>query len=1352
MKMKIKNLLLYSLLTVITISSAASIVNTLAAFIESKTIDSSATPFMDETSNELICYPLSGDGTSVAVGWGKKPNEATGSYIVPTYVSDGTNSYTVKAIIKSGFRYCGFTSVTFEGDTVEEIQAEAFYSCQNLTTFTYPKKCVNGVGPSAFMDCRNLTKVDMTATATYVKANLTTPDFLSTYRFVIGDHAFASCVKLKGFTFPVNLKEIGVSAFNNCKGISGIFLPVEDDGALTDIRIEKYAFSDCTNFAIMHFGTNIAYIDSYAFAQCDKLRIYYGGSSDPAGFDEYFRKKHVATNKTNLVTDYVPIEYNISDMTVDDDHPGLIYTRQPGPILYDGKDNSTLVLDSSTDDYITIFQWQTPTVPSGDYDAVNDVLTIPDEIDGCPVKRILKHAFSNTYNQTVEEGFKPLKGIVFNESLVQIQREAFKGCSELASINFDNCITLREIGNNAFEVSNGGKNTHVTSISLPNCLYYIGQAAFKNFTKVTSLSLFDQLETPYLKIIGSSAFYALGSDVDDSYKGQLDLVLPYSLQDGATVNTAPIGAPSYNRCVGNSAFAKCPLIKYVTVQYTANNPSNANTAYNNAGNIRMGFGDKCFSECSYLLRFKANKAMFWLGSAMFEKCYRLKELFLSTYTTTKITDRSTNDLFLWGCGEGNSIFFEGDDTDDTEFRDLVIYIDGSRGPARRARQEKYYVWNSDPKTYADEYANSGNTTVYAPYLNRTNADSDFRKDTVIGRSIVPTYYNVDYHTAGTVKYVNVDNGAASNDFDYTNSVACFVSDNKYIMTKCYAHGKSSIDMSGWSLGKNIDAIGPSAFSTLNAGNTTQKIVLPSTVTKIRERAFYSVGTDGIDVVTYKKNESEVTDSGASPATKYCFLPESLTRLENFSFYNNDFTKVELPNSLTYFGNTVFNVSRSKEAAITSFSIATGGTPPFTMTSDGLGMYDTSSGTLLYYAPKGAPGSLALDLSGESLNAIGARALANTNYTSIKLPTSVTTIYGAAFGGNSAITAVTNFSGLKYIASSPDSSDTDVWNYDANFDVANQSAKNSSKDARIVNSYPNPIGYAGYEQGGSTNNYANRVDYANWYAKFGAFANCTSLTTFDFGTCSSTLKKIGYGAFENCSSLANMTDGTVTYAYYHYYSGLTENTAVGDIDGDDSNKEELTSKVLDLSGFSNLKNIDRGAFRDCTNVKYAHLPLVYSQDVSKASQASFHLGYDRDDKASWYIFSSKVSGNEYVFQNAGTNDDGAVLVGETATFANPSGGNYATETFKNTSSTSSNPPFNIDEWDHTKYEITRYPVFALKPANTYYYVRDKSNFSNDTLSNVGGKIVKYWIELDGDATHKNYLLFEGIDEIRAYYGL
>ena len=1359
MKKRTRNIIVYSLLSFEIISCAFTIASTLATFTEAKSIDTSATPFMDETSNELLCYPILGDASSVAVGWGKKPTEATGAYTIPSSVTSGGNTYTVKAVVKSGFRYCDFTSVTFAGETVEEIQAEAFYSCQNLVTFDYPKKCITGVAPSCFMDCRKLEKINMNATTAYVLENKDVSGFLTNNRFVVGDHAFSSCVKLKGFTFPINLKEIGDSAFSYCTGIAGIFLP-DDNGVTHDITIDKYAFADCSNLAIMHFTTNVSYIDSYAFCKCDKLKIYYGGNNpatdntDPmASFDEYFRKKHVATNQTNLSTNYVPIEYQVSDMAMDPDHPGLIYTIQPGPIIYDGADNSTVVLDSSTDEYATIFQWQTPTVESDDYDAEHDILTIPNEIDGYPVKRILKQAFSNTYNQTAEEGYKPLKGVVFNAALVQIQRESFKGCSQLATIDFSNCVALLEIGNNAFEVANGTENTVCTSLTIPNCVKYIGKAAFKNFTKVQSFTLFNESETASLGIIGTEAFYQLGYRVASSYKGKLDLVLPRTICDGEMFRCKPIGAPEHNRCIGNKAFMNCPLIKTVTAQACLSNPTRTNGSKAQVEvvtNPYMSFGDQCFSGCTYLLSFKANKAMFWLGSAMFEKCSKLKELFISAYSCQNIGNKKDYDLFLWGHGEGNSIFFNtiNGDANASEFKDVVIYVDSPKGPARRARQEKYFVWNSDPKTYVDEYAMSANTNVYAPWLNRKNANSTFTRDSVIGRSIVPTYYNVDYHTAGTIKYVNADNGTVSNTPDYSNSVAFILNGSTYMATKCYASGRSKIDMSGWTIdSKNIGAIGPSSFATLNAGNTASKIVLPNTVTTIRERAFYSVGEDGIDMITFKSGGTEQTIPGSPSVTKYCYLPTSVTRLEGFSFFNNDFTSVLLPNTLTYLGNTAFNISKSKTAAISAFSVTSGGSSPYSMTSDGLGIYDTSTGVLLYHASSGTG---TLDLSGDSLTAIGARALANTNYSSIKLPSTLTTVYGSAFNSNRSLTSITNFSGLTYISAQPTVRTDDVWNYDLNFDVADQSARDARYDARkgVVDHYPNPIGYADYYYGNANTNYANRVDYFDWYAKFGAFANCTNLTTFNFDTCTSTLKKIGYGAFEGCTSLSNMTSGTVTYNYYHYYDGLTDSTPIND---SSANKESVTSGVLDLSEATNLTSIGRGAFNNCTAIKYAHMPLLYGSDVDANNQASLYFGFDYDEQASWYVLrNSPASGeNKAIFDGAAANTSGAVLIGETAQFANGLGSNYKSTTIHNRDNS---VVFNVDEWDYSDYTYSRYPNYAFAPSNTYYYVRSKSDALTDTISSVGGKIVKYWIELDGDATNKNYLLFDSVENLKAYYGI
>ena len=923
---------------------------------------------------------------------------------------------------------------------------------------------------------------------------------------------------------------------------------------------------------------------------------------------------------------------------------------------------------------------------------------------------------------------------MFNAGLVQICKEAFKNENLIASLDFSACqTTLREIGHSAFEVSTQN-DAFTGTISLPNSLYYIGNKAFYKFRKATGLQLFSDSTAPScLRIIGYSAFEYLGSEVDTAHKGSVDLVLPDSLKDGKFIEAAPPilnvngdDKANFNASVGTFAFANSPLIRTVTMQ-----PTNPNTAspggINTTANTRVGLGYEAFSNCSELLRFKGNKSMMRLGRGVFQKCPKLKELFLSTKLNTG------EDLFVWGYGEGRSIFFATSDngSDAVEYRDLVIYVDGDDAPTRRSRQQKYYIWNSDPKTYVNEYATSSYNNNYAPWEN-TSGDSRFYRDSVIGRLIVPTYYGIDFHTAGAVKYLNLSTGTLSNEptNDYSNCVALIKYNSKYIVTKCYAQGLSTIDMTTWNLDADVNMIGSSSFSTLSYGNTTQKIILSNKITTIRDRAFYSVGTDGIDIVTYKdSNNVEVTDNNA---TNVCFLPSSVTRLEEYAFYNNNFEKVSLPSTLTMLGNTTFTCSPGKQATISSFGF-TGNSSNYTII--GQGMIDTSSKTLLYYA---ANGNGTLNLGGETINAIGARALANTKYTSIILPTSVTTVYGGAFEGNSSLTQISGINGLKYIAGTVSSGDTDVYNNDANFNIHDLPAK----DFRKTYEFSTQTKESGVYKG----NFANRPFFYRWIDSFGAFAKCPNLDTFNFSLCSSTLKKIGYGAFEGCSKLENMTGGSVTYTYYRYSnftnSGLTKDTYEQVLlNNPNASKETATSGVLDLSGATNLKTIGKGAFKGCSKLKYAHLPMLEGFDNDVNDQAKFYLGVDKEDVGSWYNEAKNLTVTKNgVFDGTAAASTGAVLVGETAQFASNQGTKYNQDYSEVGNS--------VDQYDKTKYKVYRYEYL---PGTTSYFYVNPNNYSNDVLNDVpeNSDTVKYWTYL-GSSNNHTYLLFNTRKQVQDYF--
>ena len=363
------------------------------------------------------------------------------------------------------------------------------------------------------------------------------------------------------------------------------------------------------------------------------------------------------------------------------------------------------------------------------------------------------------------------------------------------------------------------------------------------------------------------------------------------------------------------------------------------------------------------------------------------------------------------------------------------------------------------------------------------------------------------------------------------------------------------------------------------------------------------------------------------------------------------------------------------------------------------------------------------------------------------------VYGGAFEYSANLQSITGFSGLKYIASLPAATDgTSYYDYSENFDFSDLSQKDAGRDQ-----LPPPTdGYI--ESGESTENvhaanYANRAIYYDWYARFGAFANCANLETFDFTTCASSLKKIGFGAFEGDAKLENMTDGSVTYNYYRYsdYSGLKYSNVTTKIAEQGAKKDTKTSGVLDLSTATNLTAIERGAFKNCTKIKYAHLPILQDQNISKTSQAGLYLCMNYDDKGSWFMRSPKVgsTGKEGPFAGtAAASSGGAILVGESANFASTLGANY--NNAKSTRENGEMAPY--DKWDKTQYNIDRYPSYTLPASTTYFYVRSTANSytSADLVSNQSGTAVRYWIYVGGDENSHNYLLFDRKEDLVAYF--
>ena len=95
------------------------------------------------------------------------------------------------------------TSITIP-DSVETIDAFAFWFCINLTSITIPNS-VKSIGNNVFYNCESLTSI-------------TIPNSVKD----IGAGAFAYCKSLTNITIPDSVKDIGVNAFYGCTSLTSI--------------------------------------------------------------------------------------------------------------------------------------------------------------------------------------------------------------------------------------------------------------------------------------------------------------------------------------------------------------------------------------------------------------------------------------------------------------------------------------------------------------------------------------------------------------------------------------------------------------------------------------------------------------------------------------------------------------------------------------------------------------------------------------------------------------------------------------------------------------------------------------------------------------------------------------------------------------------------------------------------------------------------------------------------------------------------------------------------------------------------------------------------------------------------
>ncbi|MBQ9976692.1 MAG: leucine-rich repeat domain-containing protein [Clostridia bacterium] len=159
-------------------------------------------------------------------------------------------------------------------DSVTTINASAFNGCRNLTSIVIPEgvttiggnafeNCdklasvvmydnVTSIGQSAFRDCVSLTDISISDSVTY-----------------INDYLFRGCTSLVNVELPDSLTKIYNYAFYGCTSLERVAIP---DGVTS---IGNSAFAECTALKKLSLPDSVTEVKEYAFSGCRAITRAY---------------------------------------------------------------------------------------------------------------------------------------------------------------------------------------------------------------------------------------------------------------------------------------------------------------------------------------------------------------------------------------------------------------------------------------------------------------------------------------------------------------------------------------------------------------------------------------------------------------------------------------------------------------------------------------------------------------------------------------------------------------------------------------------------------------------------------------------------------------------------------------------------------------------------------------------------------------------------------------------------------------------------------------------------------------------------------------------------------------------
>ncbi|WP_295153521.1 leucine-rich repeat protein [uncultured Ruminococcus sp.] len=513
-------------------------------------------------------------------------------------------------VSESAFSGCtALTSFTFDdidNSNCGAINSNAFQKCTSLVSIEMPQNCI-AIGATAFANCTKLEKVVVSDSLTLVGKGA----FASCWVLTLYPHSDTARVKNK-VVLPDTWEYIAESTFANCSGLTTV-----DISPATSI--DKSAFEGCFSLKAVDIPEAVTSIKDKTFKGCTALKDVKVSTQLGSIYDYAFQ------DCTSLET-FTPNGVSVEPFTVQ--FPAALGGVQKYGFnncsafkyLNFTDDSQFAVVGENS------FAGCKSLLGSSSEGSANDVISMPVRVKEIQKsafagdESLTKITFLGdvtTIGQSAFEKCIALEEIVMNDSIEQVSPFAFKNCEALKQMPstpegksaFSHVST---ISNSTFENCKAMEKAFI-----PKNITLIGASAFKNCTGMTKV---EWEEGSKLSEIGANAFDGCeqlarfcSSEADSSEVTTFPSNLR-KMNDSVFNKTAlkeiKIGSPADGSVIlmgknifsNNTALEKVDMSESNAITVPANafyQDTNLKTVYLPEKSI-VELGESCFYRCSYL--------------------------------------------------------------------------------------------------------------------------------------------------------------------------------------------------------------------------------------------------------------------------------------------------------------------------------------------------------------------------------------------------------------------------------------------------------------------------------------------------------------------------------------------------------------------------------------------------------------------------------------------------------------------------------------------------------------------------------------------------------------------------------